>query len=158
MYFNDLMANELFEIKNGYPTSLGYKEVDWDEAKTGDENTTLATFGVNTCVGVTLYDPNIQKGVLAHITCDFDMPISLLPENLVDSLVERLYGEDKDDYSTLQATIVGNGGFLDRSNDVKTIEDSLKSLNIPIIGKDVGGNYARNILFNCSTGKVEVYR
>ena len=65
---------------------------------------------------------------------------------------------------SLEAKIFGGCNSLYRSNDIFKIGERniavaievLKSFDIPVVAKHVGGSYGRKIVFNTSTGKVHV--
>lgn len=50
------------------------------------ETTHLATFGLMTCKAVSLYDPNAQSGLLAHIDG------TVHPERIINTIVENYEG------------------------------------------------------------------
>jgi len=133
-----------------------------------DSNNILKATGLGSCVGVFIYDKKGKIGGLAHI---------LLPQSpnhkdkkslkyadvalneLINDLIDK--GAKKDN---LVAKIVGGAQLYIVENDMlkigeRNIESAEKILNekkIPILGKDVGGNYGRTMEAYLSNGKVKV--
>ena len=134
----------------------------------GDENTVLVTLGLGSCIGIALYDKFSKVGGLVHI---------MLPENPgskknvkyadtgIPFLIEELnnLGAKK---RRLTAKIVGGAGmFKSESGDsvmqigkrnIIAVKETLKDLDIKIIGSDVGKDYGRSMYFYLDDGRVEV--
>ncbi len=134
----------------------------------GEENTVLATLGLGSCIGIALYDKFSKVGGLVHI---------MLPENPggkkivkyadtgIPFLIEELnnLGAKK---RRLTAKIVGGAGmFKSESGDsvmqigkrnIEAVKETLKDLDIEIIGSDVGKDYGRSMYFYLDDGRVEV--
>lgn len=132
------------------------------------ENKLLKATGLGSCVGVFIYDKERKIGGLAHI---------LLPQSpnhkdkkslkyadvalndLINDLINK--GARKDN---LVAKIVGGAQLYFVENDtlkigernIESVENILKEMQIPILGKDVGGNYGRTMEAYISDGRVRV--
>ncbi|WLD95177.1 chemotaxis protein CheD [Alkalihalobacillus sp. AL-G] len=129
----------------------------------------LRTTGLGSCVGVVIFDPITQAAGMAHIM----LPNSNLSkgatfnqakyaDTAIPEMVSELghcYGIDRE---RLQAKIAGGAQMFQFSSqsdamrvgprNVEAVKDILKSLNIPIIAEDVGGNNGRTIEFDpCSS-------
>ncbi|MBC7319946.1 chemotaxis protein CheD [bacterium] len=133
-------------------------------------NGVLVCLGLGSCVGIALYDTNKKIGGLVHIL----LPLSQNSDNsnptkfadtgipfLLDEMV-RL-GASK---QSIVAKIAGGSqmfnikGREDRINigarNVEVTKDTLRKLNIPILGEDTGGNFGRTMEFFVSNGIVKV--
>lgn len=128
----------------------------------------LTTLGLGSCVGVTLYDPQLQIGGLLHV---------LLPSNgggLVENkakyadsgipnLIDRLVslGAKR---NSLVAKIAGGanmfsaGGnsniFMIGQRNADMCKEILKEQRVRLISSDTGGNYGRTIEFETANGNL----
>lgn len=131
----------------------------------------LITIGLGSCVGIAIYDKCKAIGGLAHIMlpdstqfnnvtnplkfADLAIPI------LVDKMIKL--GAMK---SNLKAKIAGGASmfnFSDRnmvmdigSRNSESVRKALAKLSIPLIGEDVGGNKGRTVIFDTSSGIVQI--
>ncbi len=119
----------------------------------GGEKDVLMTKGVEECLVITLYAPEMEKGALAHIT-SWGQPHILTPKRVIDTLTTML-GVGRD-YRPLEASL--SGEFRNSIRPSEKIKKILKDRNIPIIGEDLGESYKRSVFLFCNTGQVEVYR
>ncbi|MCD6189535.1 MAG: chemotaxis protein CheD [Thermococcus sp.] len=130
----------------------------------------ITTYGLGSCVGITLYDPVTKAGGMLH---------ALLPEakyyenkgnpaKYVDTGLELLLkdlaklGAIK---RRLEAKIFGGGHIFENvtnenlmigKRNVETAKRELKRHKIKIVVEDTGGNGGRTISLNLETGKVKV--
>ena len=135
--------------------------------KVGRAPATLISYGLGSCIGISLYDPQTKIGGLLHIMLP-DSSKSRSSENrakfadtgIADMLQElQKMGAVK---SRLVAKLAGGAQMFAFANasdimrvGVRNIEASkaiLKSLSIPIIGEDTGKNYGRTVQIDLSTG------
>lgn len=156
------------------------------ELKYGIKEEVLVCYGLGSCVGVALYDSKTQIGGIAHVVLPSDsnyhsnmeqaevylssLSNSSNPSKFADSglmvltrdLIKR--GVDR---SNLKAKIAGGASVLApiflNSNEldigkrnIEAVEKALADLNIPIIGKDVGGKKGRTMRFYLNDGTVEI--
>ena len=83
------------------------------------------------------------------------------PENIIDTLLPKLNGSGNLKYEELEATLSGEWypdvqeRRKEKSRIVRTI---INDYGIPIIGEDLGGKKGREVLLDCNTGIVKVYR
>jgi chemotaxis protein CheD len=142
------------------------------EYKTAKAPALLVSFGLGSCVGVTLYDGVRKIGGLAHIM----LPDSSLagkkdfnPGKFADTAIDHLIAELKDEGAStknLVAKIAGgaqmfqlkseNSVMMIGKRNVEAVRRKLNQLNIDLIAEDVEGNYGRTIEFCCETGKLTV--
>ena len=165
------MTSEKFQVHNCFPNLHPYKYVGWGEYQFGQTKEIVGTDGVFCSLAITLYDPSQKKGVLAHITGLSDSLQTMMPENIVDTLLEALGLTPESDLTLLEATLSGESDaiFIQRlmSSLVKPV---LEKYGISIIGEDLGEIPAgiksfmsfdasgRLVFLHCDTGLVEVFR
>lgn len=131
----------------------------------------LTTLGLGSCVGITFWDKTTHIGGMAHVM----LPNSTQIKNnsnrakFVDTAVVDLLAKMKAmgaRITGIEAKIAGGAQmFAITTNNEnmkigdRNIESSLsilKSMNIPLIAKDVGLNYGRTIELHTETGKLVV--
>ena len=132
----------------------------------------LKAYGLGSCVAVALYDPETRLGGMGHMLLP-DRPSSspLGSESkyvdvgicqIVDQLVRA--GAKRE---TLVAKITGGANMFETSyqtlinsvgaRNAKSARRTLGTLDIPIVGEEVGGNRGRTVEFDLATGKILVY-
>lgn len=135
--------------------------------KVGRAPATLISYGLGSCIGISLYDPQTKIGGLLHIMLP-DSSKSRSNENrakfadtgIVDMLQDlQKMGAVK---SRMVAKLAGGAQMFAFANasdimrvGVRNVEASkaiLKSLSIPIVGEDTGKNYGRTVQIDLSTG------
>lgn len=130
----------------------------------------LVTIGLGSCIGVSLYDPVKQVGGLAHILLSDSRPFKELgrfgnPAKFADTAVPLLIKQMVTlgaDQKRVIAKIAGGSQLFFSTNSVssvgkkniKAVHAVLEELQIPLIGKDVGGNYGRTMRVFVDSGKV----
>lgn len=153
------MSSEFQVLDNSvYPKN--FKSVDWDKLKVGEGKDLIGTECVGPCLAITLYDPYIKKGVLAHLTQQRFAPDELKPENIVDTLLHNLNGCGNLDPRKLEASLAGES-FIGLERELRSpfVKAKLMESGIPIIGEDLKGKrIGRSVFLYCATGKIEVYR
>ena len=139
--------------------------------KVGRAPDTLISYGLGSCIGISLYDPQTKIGGLLHIMLP-DSNQSRANENrakfadtgIPDMLNERIrMGAAK---SRLVAKLAGGSQMFAFANasDIMRVglrnasasKEILKKLSIPIVGEDTGGNYGRTVQIDLSTGVYKV--
>ncbi len=135
--------------------------------KVGRAPATLISYGLGSCIGISLYDPQTKIGGLLHIMLP-DSSKSRSNENrakfadtgIVDMLQElQKMGAVK---SRLVAKLAGGAQMFAFANasdimrvgvrNVEASKEILKGLSIPIVGEDTGKNYGRTVQIDLSTG------
>ena len=135
---------------------------------------TLVTVGLGSCVGVVFYESKSKMAGMAHImlaeSSDFkdnaDNPMKYADTALPMMLEMMLTkGAQK---SNMVAKIAGGSKLFDlepaRGNpvtgigerNVQAVKKTLKKMNIPLKGEDVGGKCGRTMKMFVDTGQVEV--
>ena len=139
--------------------------------KVGRAPDTLISYGLGSCIGISLYDPQTKLGGLLHIMLP-DSNQSRANENRakfadtgIPDMLEELIrmGAAK---SRLVAKLAGGSQMFAFANasDIMRVglrnasasKEILKKLSIPIVGEDTGGNYGRTVQIDLSTGVYKV--
>lgn len=132
---------------------------------------TLVTFALGSCLGVTVYDPDIHLGIMVHLM----LPTSknhldkadLQPCLYVDTgLIELFQSAYKAgaDPKKLEVTVAGGASLRGAENDVFEIgKRNLAILRqlliknaVKIQAEDVGGHMSRTMTLQISTGRVQI--
>lgn len=135
--------------------------------KVGRSPDVLISYGLGSCIGISLYDPQAKVGGLLHIMLP-DSTQSRANENkakfadsgipvMLDDVLKL--GASK---SRLVAKIAGGAQMFAFANatDIMRVgqrnaaasKEILQGLGIPIIGEDTGGSYGRTVQIDLSTG------
>ena len=139
--------------------------------KVGRAPDTLISYGLGSCIGISLYDPQTKIGGLLHIMLP-DSNQSRANENRakfadtgIPDMLEELIrmGAAR---SRLVAKLAGGSQMFAFANasDIMRVglrntsasKEILKKLSIPIVGEDTGGNYGRTVQIDLSTGVYKV--
>ncbi|WP_108669671.1 chemotaxis protein CheD [Peribacillus acanthi] len=127
----------------------------------------IRTAGLGSCVGVVIYDTAKELAGMVHVMLpdstmgkEGQINVAKYADTGVKELVNRLMLEGARSTS-LKAKIAGGAQMFQFStgNDlmrigprnVEAVKDTLKTLRIPLISEDVGGNNGRTIEFNPHT-------
>ena len=139
--------------------------------KVGKAPATLISYGLGSCIGVSLYDPQLKVGGLLHImwpdsTQDraSDNPAKFADTGLPLMLDDVLkLGAVR---SRLVAKIAGGAQMFAFANatdimrvgarNAEAITKLLEGLKIPLIAQDVGGTYGRTVSIDLSSGEYTV--
>jgi len=141
-----------------------------DMKVSNDLSTTLITYSLGSCIGVSLYDPIVRAGGLLH----FMLPDSTIdlqkatknPWMFADSGIPRFFKETYQlgaEKKRLQVKVVGGAQILDDSNffnigkrNYMTLRKIFWANNVLIQAEEVGGNVNRTVSLEISSGKVWV--
>ncbi|MEA4882360.1 MAG: chemotaxis protein CheD [Clostridia bacterium] len=138
---------------------------------TADFDSVLVAYGLGSCVGVVIQDPETRIGGMAHVV----LPTSSLGsgENEVaryaDLGVGRLVGETVrrgGSRGRLQAKIAGGARMFDvpgqgagldiGARNAEAVRAALLEAGVPIVAADVGGSNGRTMRFHVGARKVYV--
>ncbi len=141
-----------------------------DMKVSNDSNTTLITYSLGSCIGVSIYDPSVRVGGILH----FMLPDSAIdpqkakqnPWMFADTGIPlffkeayRLGAEKK----RLEVKVVGGAQILDDSNFFNIGKRNYMSLrkifwanHVLIHSEDIGGTVNRTLSLELSSGKVWV--
>ena len=130
----------------------------------------ISCLGLGSCVAVTLYDTRRKVGGVAHVMLPFSKGVNELhtPYQCADTAIVSLLEELSSRGSCRQdivAKIAGGARMFACDNgslpgigqqNITSIKNILDSEGIPLLGKDIGGNYGRSIQFHLDSGRVIV--
>lgn len=127
----------------------------------------LTTLGLGSCVGITLYDPVVKIGGLAHIMLPDSTQIknnsniAKFADTGIDKLIKDLIANGAKS-NRLVAKIAGGAHMFEFKNmsdmmrigtrNIMAVIEILEAYHIPILGNDTGSNYGRTIELHTSTG------
>lgn len=135
--------------------------------KVGRAPATIISYGLGSCIGVSLYDPQAKVGGLLHIMlpdssqsrssenpakfADTGVPL-LLKDVLAlgasrSRLVAKMAGGAQM-FAFAKATDIMRVG----ARNAEAVKELLKSLGIKLIAEDTGGNYGRTVQINLENG------
>ncbi len=132
----------------------------------------IITVGLGSCVGIGLYDDNTKVGGLAHILLAESAPYknrdgALNAAKFADTAIPELVRKMESlggQCRRLQAKIAGGSqlfpfnktGISVGEKNINAVRRTLKELNIPILGEDVGGNHGRTMRLFIHNGQVKI--
>ena len=132
--------------------------------------TKVATLGLGSCIGITLYDPQVKIGGLVHIMLpSIDQARSKenkakFADTGIVQLVEEMVKQGAVK-RRIEAKIAGGASMFSFGNNsqlkiglrnAEMTKKVLKDLNIPIINEDTGGKYGRTIELDSCNGILHV--
>lgn len=131
----------------------------------------LISYGLGSCIGISLYDPQTKIGGLLHIMLP-DSSQSRANENrakFADTGIPDMLNElmrKGASRARLVAKLAGGSQMFAFANasDIMRVgfrnalasKEILKKLSIPVVGEDTGGNYGRTVQIDLSTGVYKV--
>ena len=132
---------------------------------------TLVTSALGSCIGVTLYDPELKIGGLAHIMLPDSRAAKersnqgKFADTAIGAMIEELTRQGAE-CSRMEAKLAGGAcmfSFAGKSplmdigeKNVAAAKLILRGKGIRIVAEDSGENYGRCVEFCCSTGKLKV--
>jgi len=139
--------------------------------KVGQSPSTLISYGLGSCIGISLYDPQVKVGGLLHIMLPdstqaraSDNPAKFADTGLPLLLRDVLgLGASK---SRLVAKIAGGAQMFAFANatdimrvgarNAEAVKKILHDMGIKIIAEDTGGNYGRTVQIDLNNGVYKV--
>ncbi|WP_319482183.1 chemotaxis protein CheD [uncultured Draconibacterium sp.] len=128
-------------------------------------DTLLNSGAIGSCVVIVAYDSKSQIGAMAHIMLPGNAPENYnfrstkFASNAVTEMMTQLYNKGATNQN-IKACLLGGSNILKRDNDtigndnIKSVEEILKDLNIKVCTKSLGGTERRTALFNIAEGCV----
>lgn len=139
--------------------------------KVGRSPSTLISYGLGSCIGVSLYDPQRKIGGLLHIMLPDSTQArsSENPAKFADTGIPLMINDVialGASRSRLVAKIAGGAQMFAFSNatdimrvgtrNAETCKQILKRNGIRVIAEDTGGNYGRTVSIDLNTGSYKV--
>ncbi len=138
---------------------------------TKDTSLVLAAYGLGSCVGVSVYDPAIKAGGLAHVLLPSsaqanqetsgnrfaDVAVPSLVQKLLDLGAKRKHLICKIAGGAQTLVVPGHSnGFRIGERNVEAVREALRILGIVPSALDTGGSRGRTVRLFMDTGKVFV--
>lgn len=120
---------------------------------------TLNSGAIGSCVVVVAYDLKTEIGAMAHIMLPGNAPenykfrLSKFAANALKEMINQLYNKGATKQS-IKTCLLGGSNILKRNNDtigndnIKSVEEILKDLDIEVCAKSLGGIERRTALFD----------
>ncbi len=139
--------------------------------KVGKAPSRIISYGLGSCIGISLYDPVTKIGGLVHVLLpnSKEAYASENPAKFADTgiplLVEKVvaFGASR---SHLQAKLAGGAQMFQFSNpspimtvgarNCENAKKALQQCGIRIVSEDLGGTYGRTVEIDLSTGLYKV--
>ncbi len=150
------------------------------ELKVSTNSDVLASYGLGSCVAVAIFDPVRKIGGLAHVMLpeSRDKDTESAPGKFGDTAVPRLVeelcniGARK---KSLRCKLVGGAQMFEipgarnreaslscgpsaniGGRNVEAVKKALEQMRVPVVAEDTGGNHGRTVMFDTSTGDIEI--
>jgi len=135
-----------------------------------ENDSTLKSYGLGSCVAITLYDDEANIGGLAHVMLpsgDESESDDPNPGKYADTAIRamlRRMVEQGATYTAVEAKIVGGGDMFEFDSfgdgvghrNVEAAKRELDKLGVPVVAEDVGGKKGRTVEFEAGTGEVTI--
>lgn len=131
----------------------------------------LVSYGLGSCLGIMLHDPQLQIGGLAHTLLPdvrpriaTDRPGKFVPL-AIEAMRRELLAAGSEPQRLIAKICGGAHMFQPLAEDldatigqrnVRAARDALLGLGIPLVGEDVGGSCGRTLEFDLASGRVRV--
>lgn len=135
-----------------------------------DDDSTLKSYGLGSCVAIALYDGDAGIGGLAHVMLpsgDESESDDPNPGKYADTAIRamlRRMVEQGATYTAVEAKIVGGGDMFEFDSfgdgvghrNVEAANRELDKLGVPVVAEDVGGKKGRTVEFDTETGDLTI--
>ena len=130
----------------------------------------MMTIGLGSCIGLTLYDPNLKIGAMVHIMLPESSGRMDRPGKYADTAVPLLVNELKAlgcKNRSILAKMIGGACMFEYfgtnlnigERNAEKVRIKLKEHNIQLAGEDVGGKIGRSVTFlPANDGTVSIRR
>lgn len=139
---------------------------------TMDPTEVLVAYGLGSCVGVCVYDPDSKIGGLAHVMLPSSAeavsqrPLSKFADYAVPMLLEemtklgvakrRLVSKIAGGAQMLVGPGFSGNGFNVGERNVEAVKAALERLKLPLLKADTGGHRGRTLAMHLGVGKILV--
>ncbi|MCI6158670.1 MAG: chemotaxis protein CheD [Selenomonadaceae bacterium] len=139
--------------------------------KVGKAPDTIISYGLGSCIGISLYDPQAKVGGLLHIMlpdskqarasdnpakfADTGMPLLLRDVLALGAVRSRLVAKmagGAQMFAFANATDIMRVG----ARNAEAVKSILNEMNIRLLAEDVGGTYGRTVSINLENGSYKV--
>lgn len=145
-------------------------QVGISEFVVADDDSTLKSYGLGSCVAIALFDEEAGIGGLAHVMLpsgDESDSDDYNPGKFADTAIRamlRRMVEQGATYTQIEAKIVGGGDMFEFDSfgdgvghrNVEAAKRELDRLGVPVVAEDVGGGTGRTVEFEASTGELTI--
>ncbi|MCY3413520.1 MAG: chemotaxis protein CheD [Candidatus Heimdallarchaeota archaeon] len=124
--------------------------------------------GVGTCVIISMYDPDCDYLAVSHVSLPTLTNGSFKLGKYADKAVDAMHWALTEmGAQNIEAKIAGGGRVIRNSNtpirhagvlNVEKVEDELKEYQIPVVAKDILGDYTRSIIIDPMSKSMEITR
>jgi chemotaxis protein CheD len=130
----------------------------------------MMTIGLGSCIGLTMYDPNLKLGAMVHIMLPESAGRKDRPGKYADTAVPLLVNELSDlgcKNRSITAKIIGGASMFEYFGtnlnigvrNAEKVRILLKEHHINLAAEDVGGKIGRSVTFlPANDGKVSIRR
>jgi len=153
----------------GAPTT-DPKRVGISEFAVSDDEETMKSYGLGSCLAVALWDPEAKIGGLAHVMLpdgDTRDDSERKPGKFADTAIRTMLRQMVElgaAYTEVQAKIAGGSDMLDFSEggsgigdrNVEQVRATLAENDVPIVDEDVGGDHGRSLRLEAASGDLVV--
>jgi len=130
------------------------------EVKSGNNNVTLETSAIGSCIAVMACDPQKKNGAMAHIMLPGEAPAdkkaaekTKYAANAIEEIIGQMaqLGSSSED---IKAVLVGAGNVLEKEDDticqdnIDSVLNILEKKGIEVAAKAVGGIKRRSVFFD----------
>ena len=113
--------------------------------KVGRAPSILISYGLGSCIGVSLYDPTTKVGGLLHI---------MLPDSRQSKTTENPAKFADTGMPLMLKDVLGKATDIMKvgQRNAEAIKAILKDMGIPLLAEDTGENYGRTVQINLENG------
>ncbi|CAI6032266.1 Chemoreceptor glutamine deamidase CheD [Paenibacillus sp. JJ-100] len=132
----------------------------------------IRTTGLGSCVGLTMYDPQLKIAGMAHVMLpsseiarEGKINTAKYADTALPELLEKMLKMGAS-HSRIVSKMAGGSQMFAFSGagdtmrigprNADTCREMLEKLKIPLLAEDTGGNYGRTIEMNCETGLLTI--
>ncbi|MBR2564713.1 MAG: chemotaxis protein CheD [Paenibacillus sp.] len=132
----------------------------------------IRTTGLGSCVGLTMYDPQLKIAGMAHVMLpsseiarEGKINTAKYADTALPELLEKMLKLGAS-HSRIVSKMAGGSQMFAFSGagdtmrigprNADTCREMLEKLKIPLLAEDTGGNYGRTIEMNCETGLLTI--
>ena len=121
---------------------------------------------LGSCIGVAFYHPRLRLGAMGHVVLPRANGQATTPGKFADTAVPfmlQLMLQEGANAGGLIAKIAGgacmfggNGPLQIGQANAEAVEAALTAAGVRLVGREVGGNKGRRVVFNAATGSLTV--